>query len=327
MNDVSKGQMPRPKLFCSRCLGFEACRWNGAVLEDSFIEALRRYCDFITACPEKDIGLGVPRKPIRLVRIAGRLRLIQLETELDVTDRMAEYAQGLANRLADSQIDGVILKDRSPSCGIKDAKVYPSTGKVAMIGKSSGLFASFVIEKLQGTPIETEMRLTNTRLKEHFLIGIFTLARFRSVKEAASAKALVDFHSKHKLLLLTYHQTLLRKLGKLVSNLKERPLGDILRDYEQMLRQALARPPRTNSQINTILHAYGYFKENISSKEKDYFFSLLDRYRTGDLPISAVLSWVYGNVIRFGIDYLNDQIYFNPFPYELLGIPRKEREL
>lgn len=310
----------RPRLFCSRCLGFEACRWNGIVIEDRFIEALKVHCDFITECPEKAIGLGVPRKPIRLVRDAGGLRLVQPDTGLDFSKEMTEWAQGFAERLVCAQVDGVILKAKSPTCGLKDAKVYPSTGRVGMIGKDFGMFAGIVAERLKGVPIETEMRLSNARLKEHFLITVFTLARFRAVRQAESAASLIEFHSRHKLLLMTYNQTLMRSLGRIVSNLNVMKLKEIFDEYGLLLRRALARPPRANSHLNTIQHAYGYFKERITPKERAYFLLLLDRYTRGELPISSVLSWLYGNVVRFDIDYLTSQFYFNPFPYELLGI-------
>ncbi len=51
------------------------------------------------------------------------------------------------------------------------------------------------------------MRLTNLRLREHFLVKLFTLARFRAIAKQPEMGRLVAFHAGHKLLLLAYNQS------------------------------------------------------------------------------------------------------------------------
>ena len=75
----------RPCVVVSRCLGFEACRWNGEMLRDEVVEILQPHVDFVTFCPECEIGLGVPRRPIRLVAPAGSPRNKPIEMPADVT--------------------------------------------------------------------------------------------------------------------------------------------------------------------------------------------------------------------------------------------------
>ena len=58
----------KPRIVVSRCLGFDHCRYNGDVIKDDFVEALTPFVEYITVCPEVEIGLGVPRKPIRLIK-------------------------------------------------------------------------------------------------------------------------------------------------------------------------------------------------------------------------------------------------------------------
>ncbi len=84
--------MVRPKIFVSKCLGFEACRYNGQVLRDSFVEKLKDFCDVVTSCPEVEIGLGVPRSPVRLVYKKDWVRMIQSEFDKDVTDDMNKFS-------------------------------------------------------------------------------------------------------------------------------------------------------------------------------------------------------------------------------------------
>jgi len=103
----------KPKVVLSRCLGFEKCRWNGETIPDSFIEQLKPFVDFLTVCPEVKIGLGVPRKPIRLVREGDEVILYQPATERRYTSEMVEFTEEFLSSLED--VDGFILKFRSPT--------------------------------------------------------------------------------------------------------------------------------------------------------------------------------------------------------------------
>lgn len=58
----------RPRLFISRCLGFEHCRWNGEAINDEFVRQLEPFVEINHECPEMAIGLGCPRNPVRVVR-------------------------------------------------------------------------------------------------------------------------------------------------------------------------------------------------------------------------------------------------------------------
>ncbi|MCK4438674.1 DUF523 domain-containing protein, partial [Candidatus Bathyarchaeota archaeon] len=67
------GSRPKPRVVVSRCLGFEACRWNAEIIRSQTVNELRHHVEFVTVCPEQDIGLGVPRKPIDLVLVGGEV--------------------------------------------------------------------------------------------------------------------------------------------------------------------------------------------------------------------------------------------------------------
>jgi uncharacterized protein YbbK (DUF523 family) len=131
----------KPRVVVSRCLGFEACRWNGEIIGSDAVEKLRDRVEFVTVCPEQDIGLGVPRKPINLVLVDGVVRVIQSETGGDLTDKLKEFSEAFLERL--DTVDGFILKSRSPSCGHGTTKIHD--GSSVYLG--SGVFASCV-EKL-----------------------------------------------------------------------------------------------------------------------------------------------------------------------------------
>jgi len=60
---------PKPVVVISKCLGFEHCRYDGEMIDAPFVDKLKAHVLFFPVCPEVEIGLGVPRKPIRIVRV------------------------------------------------------------------------------------------------------------------------------------------------------------------------------------------------------------------------------------------------------------------
>ncbi len=309
----------KPKVVISKCIEFENVRWDGQIISSDFVSKLMPHVEFVPVCPEVEIGLGVPRHPIRIVLFDGDLRLIQPATNLDVTEKMRSFANSFLDSL--QQVDGFILKSRSPTSAIRDAKVYPSIEKkVAPISKGSGFFAAVVLERFPHMAIEDEGRLRNPSIKEHFLTKIFTLASFRGVKASNSTKKLLRFHSENKLLFKTYNQKETRNLGGIVANQRKKPFAEIVVDYEQHLFRALKRPPRCGSTINAMMDVLGYFSDKLSKEEKSFFLNSLEKYRAGKLPLSVNTSILKSWIIRFGEDYLAKQTFFESYPEELMDI-------
>ena len=307
---------PKPVVVVSQCLGFDACRYNGETIRDKFIEKLAAHVSFQKVCPEMEVGLGVPRKPVRLVRVGQSVKLLQPDTGQDVTSRMRRFSTSYTASLDD--VDGFLLKGRSPSCGIFDAKVYAKAERSPAVERRPGLFAEAVLERFPHAAIEDEGRLSNFRIREHFLIKLFLSARFRAAKKAGTSGALVRFQTEQKLLLMAYNQKEMRLLGKIVGNQDRRSIAEVWKLYETHLQQALSRPARYASHINVLMHGLGYFSRQLSAKEKAHFLDLLEQYRTARVPLSAPVSVVRSWIERFDSDYLATQVFFEPYPPALI---------
>jgi uncharacterized protein YbgA (DUF1722 family)/uncharacterized protein YbbK (DUF523 family) len=308
----------RPTVVASKCLGFAACRYNGLSVSSDVVNALMPHVDFVPVCAEMEIGLGVPREPIRVVSGPDGLRLLQPSTGADVTDRMTRFAAAFLDSLA--IVDGFILKSRSPSCGVRDVKVFRGVEKEAAVGKGSGFFGAAVAEKFPGHPVEDEGRLMNFRIREHFLTSLYALARFRAARARLAMRDLVDYQARNKLLLMSYSQKEMRILGKIVANSGLKAAHEVFDEYEAHLRAALANPPKYVSNINVLMHAAGYFKEGLAAPEKAHFLAALEKYRAGKIPLSAAIAIVNSWLARFGSDYLKQQTYFEPYPEALVEI-------
>ncbi|MBN2379384.1 DUF1722 domain-containing protein [candidate division WOR-3 bacterium] len=309
----------RPRLVVSECLGFKTCRYNGETIPVAYIEYLKPYCDFITVCPEVEIGLGVPRDPVRIIEIDGECHLYQPAKGRDQTRKMTRFVDRFLSGLSD--VDGFLLKESSPSCGLNKVKVYPGKGKTAPKSeKTSGFFGGAVLERFPYSAVVDEGRLRNFRIREHFYTKLFALARFRKVKSSGATSELVHFHASHKLIFMVYSQKELKILGKIVANPVRKRFPEIISDYEDHFHLAFRDLPRYISYINVLMHAMGYFKNNLSSDEKAYFLDLIEQYRARKLPLSACISVLRSWIARFTEIYLADQVYFDPYPWELATI-------
>jgi len=308
----------KPILVISKCLGFEHCRYNGLIISDDLVNSLKDHVEFRPVCAEVEIGLGVPRDPIRVVNVGGESRLTQPSTGSDLTEIMQNFAQTYLDSIV--KVDGFILKSRSPSCGIKDVKVYSNKGDNMVLGKGSGFFGGEVLKRFPHLAVEDEGRLSNFRIREHFLTQIYTFASFRKIKAENTMKALVRFHSQNKLMLMAYNQTQMRELGRIVANSEKRAIAEAIGDYEAHLYQAFNSIPRYGSNINVLMHGLGYFSESLTHEEKAFFLDSLEKYRAKKVPLSVPLAILRSFIVRFKEDYLMQQTYFEPYPEQLMEI-------
>ncbi len=311
----------RPIVVVSKCIEFEPVRWDGRIISSDFVKQLKDYVDFVPVCPEVGIGLSVPRETLRLVKKEGSIRLIQPATGLDLTRQMEEFSIQFLHSLSD--VEGFILKSKSPSSAMKDARIYPSEKKVAAIGHGPGVFGRAVLDKFSNKAVEDEKRLLNERIREHFLAKLYTLADFRNLKQTSNRNALVDFQGRNKLLLTAYSQIQLHIMGRLVAERKSKPPSETLLEYEKHLGEALKRPPKISSNYNVLTKAAGYFTSKLSHKEKAFFLDAAEKYKSGLEPLSTPLSILKAWIIRFNEEYLDQQTFFEPFP-EKLRIAKSE---
>jgi uncharacterized protein YbgA (DUF1722 family)/uncharacterized protein YbbK (DUF523 family) len=308
----------RPRVLVSKCLGFDSCRYDGSIIKDPYLPNLARHVQVTTVCPEVEIGLGTPRETLRLVRLEGSDRLLQPATGRDLTGKMQRFTRAFLAKAAEP--DGIIMKGRSPSCGLTDARIYGPGDRAPALERGAGLFGRAVRDRFPGIPVVDEGRLKNFTLREHFFTALFTFATFRTLKARPTMGKLVAFHSDHKMLLMAHSEKHLRIMGRLVANPDRRPLPKVIEGYEEHLRRALARAARFTSNINVLMHALGYFSRGLGAREKAHFLDLLEQYRSGAVPLSVPVGLLRSLVIRFEEAYLERQTFLEPFPRDLVEI-------
>lgn len=301
----------RPIILASRCLGFDECRYDGQGINAPFVEKLQPFVTYKTVCPEADIGMGTPRPVVRLVG-ADDTRMIQPSTGTDFTESMNEYSEKVSNNM---QVDGVILKSGSPSCGL-NAKVFAAAKNSPCLKRRPGLFANKIVENHgDSIAIEDEGRLLNASIRHHFLVRIFALAALREL-EGQSNFAIESFHRRHKHLLLLFSQPRMRELGRIVGT--KMTSNEKYAAYEKLFREAMLQRPKRSSHRNVLEHLAGHFKKELTTAEKAQFQTLLEDVDEQRAPLFAPLSIIKSWVQRFEYAYLKDQVYLSPYPKELL---------
>ena len=308
----------KPRIIISKCIEFDFCRFNSQIIRSEIVRKLKPHVEFLPVCPEVEIGLGVPRDPIRIIEKQKKKYLLQPSTDRDVSQQMSSFAQQFLSE--QHNIDGFLLKSQSPSCGTRDVKIYPAVIHSAAIRREAGFFGEQVLARFPFLAVEDEMRLQNPIIRHHYLTKIFTLATFRKVKQTGLLQQLLKFHTENKFLLMGYSQKELRILGNVLANQDKQPLDNVFSDYEHHLFLAFSKAPRYTSEINVLDHAFGYISQDLSTQEKQFYADLIEKFRKGQISLSVPINLVRSWVIRFKQPYLLLQTFFQLYPDDLLEV-------
>jgi uncharacterized protein YbbK (DUF523 family) len=166
------------RLGVSACLLGQEVRFDGGHKRDAFLtDELGKHVEWVPVCPEVEVGMGTPREPLQLVRVGETTRMVTINTGIDYTDRMNEWARTRVELLAREDLDGYVLKSKSPSCGVWSVEVVRTAGPPVVDGR--GLFASVLLERFPLLPVEEERRLADPVVREIFMERVFAYRRLK----------------------------------------------------------------------------------------------------------------------------------------------------
>ena len=307
----------RIKIGISACLLGENVRWNGGHTRDRYLtDTLGLYVDYVPVCPEVECGLGVPRETLRLVGDPDNPSLVTSKTNIDHTRRMTAWAQKKVKELAKESLCGFIFKKNSPSSGLLNVPVKTFKGMPQKKGR--GIFARIFTEHFPLIPVEEEGRLHDPKLREMFIEQIFSLMRWRAtLSQGKKMGNLVDFHSRHKLLVLSHSSDYSRMMGKLVAEGKSTDPEMLFEQYESLLMKALRMKTTLKKNINVLQHIMGYFKKELAADEKQELLEIIEQYRKEYVPLVVPLTLLNHYVRKYKQPYLARQVYLNPHPIAL----------
>ncbi|PKN78963.1 MAG: DUF1722 domain-containing protein [Candidatus Cloacimonetes bacterium HGW-Cloacimonetes-1] len=306
------------RLGISSCLLGNKVRYDGQHKYDSWlVEELGPYMDYVPVCPEVECGLPVPREAMRLVGESANPQLLTTNTGKDITEQMQSYCRARVKQLAADHLCGYVFKSNSPSSGMERVKVYPHKGGVAS-KTGVGMFAREFMNAFPLLPVEEEGRLHDPDLRENFIERIFVVHRWHELMSSKPKPGdLVNFHTRHKLLIMAHSTVDYRKMGKVVAEITKYPTAEFSLLYFAMLMEALRKPATRSKHQNVMLHILGYFKKELSTSEKEELISIIDQYKQNLYPLIVPITLLNHYVRKYDKPYLAEQFYLHPHPAEL----------
>lgn len=305
------------KLGISTCLLGEKVRYDGGHKHDRYITGtLGLYFDWVPVCPEVECGLGTPREAMRLVGDPAAPRLVTIRSRVDHTERMLAWGRRRLAELEAEELCGYIFKSKSPSSGMERVKVYDDEGMPNPVGV--GLWARMLMDRFPLLPVEEEGRLHDPVLRESFIERVFVMQRWRALcEERRSVGRLVEFHTRHKLLVLAHSPQVYREMGRLVAGGKALRPVELYDRYLALLVRALSTRATVRKHVNVLQHAMGYFKKDLTPGDKAELLEAIERYGAGHVPLVVPLTLI-GHYVRVHEQgYLAAQAYLQPHPIEL----------
>jgi uncharacterized protein YbgA (DUF1722 family)/uncharacterized protein YbbK (DUF523 family) len=309
---------PRLRLGVSSCLLGSKVRYDGGHKRDDFLtETLAPFVEWVPVCPELELGLGVPREPIRLVGRTQAPRLLAERSGADHTDPMRAYAEKRVARLMEEDLSGYVTKKDSPSCGLERVRVHPARGGPPR-RDGVGAFTCVLQQRLPLLPVEEEGRLHDPALRESFVERIFAYARWKAaLVDGMTRGRLVEFHTAHKLTLLAHSPAAYRRLGTLVGGLGRRAIASAAAEYGEAFMAALRVPATRGRHTNVLQHASGYFRELVGVEDRKELEGVVADYGRGLVPLIVPLTLLRHHLRRHPVPYLAGQVYLDPEPKEL----------
>lgn len=302
----------------SSCLLGEMVRFDGGHKKDRYLtDVLGEYFEWVTVCPELEVGMGVPREVVRLVGTPASPKMVGTKSNVDWTSRMNHFSGQRVKQLAQLSLSGFIFKSDSPSCGMERVRVYGESGTPARTGR--GLFAAAFIEHFPLLPIEEEGRLNDAGLRDNFIVRVFGYHRLQQLIAGGFRRGeLVAFHAAHKYLLLAHSPKHYTILGKLVAMAKQLPPAELRHKYSELFMEALGVKSSVMKNVNVLHHILGFLRKHAGEKERKDVLQVIEEYAAGMVPLIVPITLIRHYVRVYEVPYIRDQVYLSPHPKELM---------
>ncbi|WP_299490847.1 DUF523 and DUF1722 domain-containing protein [uncultured Shewanella sp.] len=299
----------------SACLLGEKVRFDGGHKASQYCQKeLKPHFDFVSVCPEMAIGMGAPRKSIRLIRDNEALYVRSQDGSLDVTDKLVDFSQDKVEQL--DFLGGYILCAKSPTCGMERVIEYKiETNSGSKVGV--GVFARALMDRYPSLPVEEDGRLHDLKIRENFFTRIYAYHDWHCMKLSGLTKhKLIDFHSRYKYLLMAHSPKEYRLLGPMLSKIPD----DLELFSERYLTRfmAILKVKATRKNHTSVLqHIQGYFKKYLSKEQKQELSEMILKYHQGLQPILVPITLINHYLREHPSEYIENQVYLNPHPESL----------
>jgi uncharacterized protein YbgA (DUF1722 family) len=182
-----------------------------------------------------------------------------------------------------------------------------------------GLFAAALGARLPFLPVEEEGRLSDPRIRDNFIEGVFAYHRLLKFFAGRwTVGGLVRFHTAHKLTLMAHSINAYGRLGRVVARAKAMVRAKVEAQYTEEFMTALAAIATPRRHANVLQHMAGYFKTALDAASRAELKTAIDDYRLELVPLIVPITLIRHHVRQHGVSYLAGQVYLDPHPKELM---------
>ena len=299
------------KLAISSCLAGAQVRFDGGHKKDAdLLEMLAPHVEWVSVCPEVEVGMGTPREPVRLERVNGAVQMIGTTSGKNHTASIEALAVSRAADLRDAGVCGYVFKSKSPSCGLLDT---PISGDERL---GRGLFASAITTLIPDLPVEDETRLHDKMVRDNFIERAFAYRRLDGFFSRPRTRGqLVMFHSQSTLQLMSHSPGDLKELSDIIETSEDVPTEELGPRYRQLFMHTLAKPTLRDNHVQALRSAVDRFAD-LSRDQRVEIAEAIDRFSESQLPLLVPLTLISHHVRETQDAYLHGQTYLDPDPRE-----------
>lgn len=308
--------MSKPRVGISACLLGHAVRHDGGHRAQQWlIEALGPHVTWEPWCPEVEMGLGVPRETLRLVRptAGAQPKLISDCSGRDLTAAALAAADGFL--AAQPALDGYVLKSRSPSCGLARVNLCDAGGTVRPTG--TGIHAARLQARLPSVPLSEEGPLHEPAGREHFVTRIFMHHRLRRL--GRTPRELRALHRRFGLLLLAHSPAHHQRVCALVEGLRGSVPESLWAEYRRLFLAGLARKPSRGKGERALRSLLASEGPGLSAVQQARIRRSMAAYRAGRCVFAAAADRALGSACQPGRAETDAAAGLVPYPRELMA--------
>ena len=300
--------MPDPvtvRIGVSSCLLGQKVRFDGGHKRDAFlVDTFGQFVEWVPVCPEAEVGMGIPREPIRLQRVGPSVRLVGVKSATDHTDDMTRWAAKRVEALAREDLDGYILKKDSPSCGMERVKVYDVGGAPARTGRGAvrrgaDRPSAAAAGRGRGAAVRPQAarQLRRARLRLPPAARACSTAAGRRARSWRSTPRTSSRCSRTRPTPTARSAASSRRPPAL-------PRAEVKAEYESGFMNGLATMATPRKHVNVLQHMLGYFKRSLDDASRTELAGAIADYQQGLVPLIVPITLFRHHVRRCGVSYL-----------------------
>ena len=232
--------MKKFKLGISACLAGRNVRYDGGhKYAGELLRTLSEYADFVEICPEYHSGLGVPRETMDLIGSHAQRQLIGRTSGSNYYQQLERFSATTMSLVMDEELCGFILKSKSPSCGLIDARMFKNlTDEEYTL--DSGVFALQLLESHPYLPLADELMLQDEKSFKSLIVRATVMQEWWDFTAGDTEQlGLEVFHEMQRGRLKAHKPKTLADLDAYVKDSAKLKLADTMRTYLRALMDCL----------------------------------------------------------------------------------------